>query len=162
MVINISRGKYEPIPEALIQYGDIIPSLLSVNPKSRFSASKVLEILEAPDKNRELYDTPVVVKSVTKNPSASEDMLATVKVEPIASVKSENISQPAVSFKSFGAAWDQGAMAESPGIGVQYDGPYGGLSDGPWWVNGGLNVGLNDSTSRQYEALFDLENDWNI
>ena len=48
MIIKISRGKYEPIPEALvIQYGDIIASLLSVDPRSRFNASMVVESLES-------------------------------------------------------------------------------------------------------------------
>ena len=119
LVNNISRGKYEPIPEALIiQFGDIIPSLLSVIPQSRFNASEVLEILEAPDKSRELYDTPVVIQSETRNPS--EDMLAAIKVEPIALVKTEHISQGALSPPSFGAAWDLGAMAEPPGIEAQF------------------------------------------
>ena len=119
LVINISRGKYEPIPEDLIlQYGDIISSLLSVNPQSRMDAIKVLEILVAPDKNSEPSDTPVVIQSVTKNPS--DDMVASVEVEPIAPAKSQNISQPAVFFQSFGAAWDHGVMAEPPGINAQY------------------------------------------
>ena len=68
LMINISQGRYEPIPEALvIQYGDIIASLLSVDPRSRYNASKVVEILESHGKSVAFSDTPVVTEKTKSN-----------------------------------------------------------------------------------------------
>ena len=101
IIENIVRGKYQPISDSMLKikfkYGDIIPHLLKVDPKSRLNASEVVKILDAPDRDKPLPDTAVVVQEM--KPTKSEDALATMKAEP-------------ETFSSFGTAWNQVAMAE--------------------------------------------------
>ena len=106
LIIKISRGKYEPIPEALvIQYGDIIASLLSVDPRSRFNASMVVEILES---RRTRSDIPVVTQN-TKTHSTGNIHGDSHKVE--GQEKTRNANHAEFLFQSFVTAWDYGANA---------------------------------------------------
>ena len=102
---NISQGKYEPIPEALvIQYGDIIASLLSVDPRSRFNASMVVESLESHGKCKTFSDTLVVTQN-TKTHSTGNIHGESHQVEGQERTRNANHAE----FQSFGVAWDYAA-----------------------------------------------------
>ena len=75
-----------------------------MDPKARFNASKVVEILESHGKSVAFSDTPVVTEK-TKNNSTGN-----IQVE--GQERTMNANHAEYLFQSFGAAWDYGANVE--------------------------------------------------